>query len=144
MITKGIIEDIISQYEVVVRIPILDSISEYSEATHSHNLSTAFMCIPPRLRFVPQIGDVVIIGFEDNDRGKPIIIGCLFKESGNLSQSDLELRNLEVSSSAKLSKQTTIGDVNYEQIKYLQGLGENVQLALNDIYDRLKKLEENS
>lgn len=144
MITKGIIEEIISPYEIIVRIPILDSVSEFSESTHNHNLSTAIVCVPPRSRFIPELGDVVILGFEDNDRGKPIILGCLFKESGNSSQFDTELQNLTVTSTAKLSEQTSIGNINYEQLQYLQGLEENIQVALDRLNTRLQKLEENN
>ena len=144
MITKGIIEEIVSQYEIIVRIPILDSVSEFSESTSNANLSTAIVCVQPKFKFIPEVGDIVILGFEDNDKGKPIILGCLFKESGNTSQVNTEVQDLVVNGTAKLNKQTIIGDVTYSQLEYLLGLNENINAALTDLDKRLRVLEENS
>lgn len=141
MVTKAIIEEVINNYQVKVRIPTLDSTENFSTSTSKVELSTAIVCVQPRSTFVPEVGDIVIVSFEDNDKGKPIIIGCLFKESDNLSQVDLTARNLTVNEGTLLSKNTQIGDIDYNQLKYLQGLQEPVQQALNNIVERLNKLE---
>lgn len=144
MVTKAIIEEVINNYQVKVRIPTLDSTENFSTSTSQVELSTAIVCVQPRSTFVPEVGDVVIVAFEDNDKGKPIIIGCLFKESGNLSQVDLTARDLIVNESTVLSKNTKIGDINYNELKYLQGLQEPVQQALSNLETRLANYNPNS
>ena len=142
MVTKAIVESIDNIYSIKVRIPILDSGKEFTDATLYNNLSEATVCLPPRASYIPQIGDIVFVAFEDNDKGKPIIIGCLFKESGNTSQINIELNDLKVNSKSVLSNNTTIGDITYEEIKYLAGLKQSVQSTFNNIETRLKNLED--
>ena len=144
MVTKAIIEEVINNYQVKVRIPILDSTENFSTSTSQVELSTAIVCVQPRSTFVPEVGDIVIVSFEDNDKGKPIIIGCLFKESDNLSQVDLTARNLTVNEGTVLSKNTQIGDIDYNQLKYLQGLQEPVQQALTNLETMLANYNTNS
>ena len=74
--------------------PTLDSIPEYAGATSVNELSDAIICTLPRSSYIPEVGDVVIVAFEDNDLGKPIILGCLFKETNNISQVNLEVIDL--------------------------------------------------
>ena len=116
MITKAIIEKVISDYEVKVRIPLLDSTTAFKQSVDIDGLSSATICISPKSRFIPAVGDVVFVAFEDNDAGKPVIIGCLQKETGNISSLDLNVESLNASSSINLSNNTTIGDLSYEKI----------------------------
>ena len=119
MITKAIIEKVISDYEVKVRIPLLDSTTAFKQSVDIDGLSSATICISPKSRFIPAVGDVVFVAFEDNDAGKPVIIGCLQKETGNISSLDLNVESLNASSSINLSNNTTIGDLSYEKINSL-------------------------
>ena len=79
-----------------------------------------------------------------NDKGKPIIIGCLFKESGNTSQVNIEVNNLTVVSKTNLNADITIGDISYEELKYLKGLKQNIQSTIENIQERLENLEGNN
>jgi len=142
MVTKAIIESIEDIYSVKVRIPILDSGAEYTDATTYNNLSEAVICTLPRASFIPEVGDIVFVAFEDNDKGKPIIIGCLFKESGNTSQINITANNLIIDGKTTLNNDFKVGDIDYNQIKYLEGLRQNVQTTFENIDERLKKLEE--
>lgn len=144
MVTKAIIESVESQYLVKVRIPILDSSPEFVDATNYDSLSDATICTLPRTSYVPEIGDIVFVAFEDNDKGRPIIIGCLFKESGNDSQVNIEANNLIVNSKTQLSSSTSIGNISYDELKYLEGLKQNIQATFQNIEDRLKELEGNT
>ena len=144
MVTKAIIESIESKYLVKVRIPLLDSGPEFSDATDYDSLSDAIICTLPRTSYIPEIGDIVFVTFEDNDKGKPIIIGCLFKESGNDSQIDIEVNNLVVKSKTQLSSSINIGSISYDELKYLEGLKQNIQATFSNIEDRLKELEGNA
>ena len=144
MVTKAIIESINDTYSVKVRIPLLDSVGDYSDATPSAELSDAIVCTLPRTSYIPEIGDIVIVTFEDNDLGKPIIIGCLFKDSGNLSQINSELNSLKVVANTTLSKDVNIGDISYKELQYLSGLKQNLQGTINNILSRLDNLEGNN
>lgn len=117
MVTKAIVEEIISEYEVTVRIPTLDAGSNFSSSTQNYNLANAIICVPPQCVYSPTKGDIVIVSFEDNDYGKPIILGCLFKESGNTSGMGANLSTLNVTGNTKLSTQTTIGNISYQQLQ---------------------------
>lgn len=119
MITKAIIEKVISDYEVKVRIPLLDSTTAFKQSVDIDGLSSATICISPKSRFIPAVGDIVFVAFEDNDAGKPVIIGCLQKETGNISSLDLNVESLNASSSINLSNNTTIGNLSYEKINSL-------------------------
>ena len=136
MVTKGIVTKVNwignKAFSADVNIPFLNTIQE------------SFICTLPNCNFIPQENDVVFVTFEDYDINKPVIIGCLFKESGNTSSIDLDVQNLIVKSICKLSEMTSIGDINYEQIKYLKGLEQNIQSSFKNIEDRLDKLEGNS
>ena len=59
MVTKAIIESIESQYSVKVRIPILDSGPEFTDATDYESLSDAIICTVPRASYIPEVGDIV-------------------------------------------------------------------------------------
>lgn len=131
MVTKAIIEGIISDYEVTVSIPLLETTS-----------SEALICTLPQGRFIPKIGDVVFVAFEDYDIGRPVVIGCLFKESGNISEESLNLADLNVSSTTKLSKQTTIGEVKYTELQCLKGLTDNLQYTIDNLTSRIERLEQ--
>lgn len=136
MVTKAIIEDIDDIYSVKVRIPMYDSTPEFTDSTKTDDLSSAIICTLPQTSYVPAVGDIVLVAFEDNDKGKPVIIGCLFKESGNLSGVDIKANNLKVSGNF------TIGNISYDQLKYLEGLEQNIQNTLDNLEDRISKLEE--
>ena len=141
MITKGIIEKIewtnfsdstSKAYLVTVRLPFLNTTQE------------AIVCTLPKCNFIPEIGDIVFVTFEDYDINKPVTISCLFKESGNTSNIELDLNSLNVNGLTKLSNMTSVGDVDYEQIKYLIGLKQNLQATIDDFENRIKKLEDNN
>lgn len=144
MVTKAIIENIDNAYSVKVRIPLFDSTQDFLDSTSAYDLSDAIICTLPRTNYIPEVGDIVLVAFEDNDKGKPVIIGCLFKESGNTSQIDSELNSLKVNATTTLSEQTYIGKISYKELQYLQGLEGNIQMMIDSLDTRLKKLEGNN
>lgn len=144
MLTKAYIEEVISNYEVKVRIPVLDSLSGYSQSTRVSDLSTAIFCTLPNCSYYPAIGDVVIVGFEDSDASKPIILGCLFKEDGNLSKVGINLGDLSAESTISLSKNISIGDISYTQLENLLKSVSVINERLSAIENRLDTLESSS
>ena len=75
MIVKGIIEKKVGYNEYEVRVPIIDKVKGASLS--SENLSIASVCSITNSSLDLNINDVVYINYENNDKSKPIIIGCL-------------------------------------------------------------------
>lgn len=142
MITKGIVEEILTPYKARVRLPLLDGIKESRQGVITSDLGVATVCSLPNSSNNISEGDVVFVGFEDMDLGKPIILGHLFKEYSNSTMVDLVLRKLTTTSTTKLSEETSIGNVSSHDIKMLQGTRFNIQNQIDNLNERLSKLEE--
>lgn len=143
MITKAIIDDVTDQYHVRVRIPFFDRTDSSAVKTPSSNIPQSITCSVPGMHCNFREGDVVLVGFEDNEPGKPIILGSLFRETGGLSIPDAELNGLVVNANAVLPGQTTIGDVTATEISCLKGAQSNIWWEIEQIKKRLDKLEGN-
>lgn len=140
MITKGIVQEIIDPYNIKLRLPILDGTDYSSEGIPNEYLNTAIVCLPPKTQYNFEIGDVVIVGFEDDDLSKPIIIGCLFKQDGNTSTIDIQAQELSTTN-AILGKNTYIGNVTPKEISSLEGVTGNIQLQINHILELIESLK---
>lgn len=137
MITKGIVEEVLSQYKVKVRLPIFDGV----KSNKNEVLNSATICTLPSIDNVVTVGDIVFVGFEDNDLGKPIVIGQLFSSKSNNTKSDLKLNTLYTESITKLSSSTWIGAITPKEINSLYGVRDFIQNQLDELNSRLKKLE---
>lgn len=142
MITKGIVEDIIDTYQVRVRLPIFDKVDGAKNATKNEDLSIGTVCCLPNSSYQVNVGDVVFVGFEDNDISKPIILGQLYRDVDSNTLMSLVLGTLETKTSTVLSKNTTIGDVSANEIKCLSGIKTNIQQQLNSIIEDISKIKE--
>lgn len=142
MITKGIVEDIIDTYQVRVRLPIFDKIDGAKNATKNEDLSIGTVCCLPNSSYQVNVGDVVFVGFEDNDISKPIILGQLYRDVDSNTLMTLILGTLETKTSTVLSENTTIGDVSANEIKCLLGIKTNIQQQLNSIIEDISKIKE--
>lgn len=142
MITKGIVEDIIDTYQVRVRLPIFDKIDGAKNATKNEDLSIGTVCCLPNSSYQVNVGDVVFVGFEDNDISKPIILGQLYRDVDSNTLMTLVLGTLETKTSTVLSENTTIGDVSANEIKCLSGIKTNIQQQLNSIIEDISKIKE--
>lgn len=142
MVTKGIVEEVITKYRVRVRIPILHKASNSPMATPFKELPIATVCCQPGMEPVFTGGDIVIVAIEDNDPGKPVIIGQLFREDNKSeSSTDPFIDTLTVELNAVLPISTTIGNVDAESIQSLEGSRGNIGRRLDLIEDRLDKIE---
>lgn len=141
MITKGIVEEI-DNYLVKVRLPVFDKIAGAKNATLTQDLSDATICCQPNSKYQVSVGDVVFVGFEDNDISKPIILGQLYRDVDSNTFMSLVLSGLETKSTTTLSKDTTIGEVKSSEIECLKNVKTNIQQQLNELIDRVNKLEE--
>lgn len=140
MITKGIVEDILDEYMVKVRMPFIDSIKDAKQSTPTSLLNDAIICSLPNSNPNLNINDIVIIGFENNDLSKPIILGHLYRETASESYIDLITRQFTVNSICKLPYQTTIGEVTPDQIKTLTGIKTNIQEQIDALEQKIINL----
>lgn len=144
MVTKAIVEEIISEYQVRVRVPFYNSIKGASFATPTEDLSIAAICTLPNTYNTIHLGDIVFVSFEDNDISKPVVLGILYKEDGNIDTNnmlDMEVKLFKTHSTTILSEDTTIGNVTPFEIRQLGGVKDNIQAQLDALDARLKELE---
>ena len=137
MITKAIVEEIISPYQVKVRIPLLDRAEATPLSTNSDDLNIATICCLPNCYMNLQVGDIVFVGFEDNTYYKAVILGHLCREATSNTYSDAAFSNLDVRSSVRLPSSTTIGSVTGDELSRLSGTTENIQKQLNSLKEQI-------
>lgn len=135
MITKAYISQVISSTSVVVRMPLFHKISGVSGSVRDNELPTASICLPPNLTIEPKVGDVVIVAFEEYDKGKPVVIGYLSMESTSSSNLNGIFDNLKAIGEIEFGKDIKIGDISYKNIYTLDGLEDNIKY-------KFKKLDE--
>lgn len=119
MITRAIINKI--DYEsnkIRVRIPIYDGAQNSQGSTSDDDLSWASVMCLPGLTIDYEVGDIVIVGFEDDDIGKPIILGYLKLANGESDKAKISanLASLVVNDSLSTSTNVKFGKLTYEQI----------------------------
>lgn len=133
MLTKGIVEKLIDSYKIKVRIPVYNKPNYINGATSTDNLYEACICTLPNCYINVQVGDIVILGFEDDDISQPIILGCLYAKDITDSKIDLISNSLQALNSATLPQNTSIGKVTARDLGYLTGLKSNVQGQIDTI-----------
>ena len=130
MITKGIVEEL-KGYQAKVRLPIYDGLANTKNATSNENLSYATVCVTTNLNNSLNVGDIVYVSFEDNDKGKPVILGQLYKEEMNtladMKLNSANINQLTVNKNASLPQNTSIGSISSKEIAALSGIKDNIQ-----------------
>lgn len=90
MIQKAIIEEIIQGgYQARVRIPRYNKAASSPTATDKQDLAVATICTFPGIHPSYQIGDIVFVGFENEEINQPVILGLLYRENMGSSTSDM-------------------------------------------------------
>ena len=142
MITRGIVEEIVSPYQIKVRIPSLDRSTIHSNNATRNNINIATICSLPRCNLNLQPGDVVFVAFEGRDSFDDLVIlGVLYKETSSKGIPKQQLQELTVLSTASLPFDTSIGDVSSSAIQSLRGCKGNLQEELTIIKERLQNIE---
>ncbi len=148
MITKAIVEEIKDDgFTIKVRIPLIDAIEGAKNATESDLLSEAPICTISNVYNTVNKGDIVFVGFEDNDIGKPIVLGSLSLNKLKLSDStkaDIVARSLQVINSVTLPEHTTIGRVTDKEIACLAGVKSGIQFQLDSLKKEIDIIKLNS
>ena len=131
MIQKGIVESIISLYEYKVRIPKYDKLSTTPGAVSTDDLASAIVCSSPGTKIAYVEGDIVLVGFENNEFNKPIILGLLYREQ-EIDSSQINIPHVN-NTLSKLEKNLDILNSNnlYTHIKYSNDNG----VTFTSLYD---------
>ena len=127
MITKAIVVQIVPPNKFKVRIPIFNGFSGQQGAVPDEYLSDATLCTLPNSDNIINVGDIVYVAFEDNDAGRPVILGHLYTGTSKTNTIiDLNVRELNVTdkptngrysiASANLPSNTRIGNLTYYDI----------------------------
>lgn len=130
MITKALILDK-QDNKYLVRIPLFEYagssnlFEEYATVAHDPGNVCGY-----------EKNDVVFVDFENNDLGKPVIIGKLFLENSDKNiNASLSGSSVEINAKAVLPANITIGQFTPEDVY-------NTLISTQDLLDRVAKLEE--
>lgn len=140
MITKAIVEEIVSPFQVKIRIPVLDGAKQSQMSTKTEDLNIATICSLPNCYINLQVGDIVFVGFEDNTYYKAVVLGHLSREAMSETYADVNFGSLNVHGSTNLSLDTQIGEVSSYDLQNLKGTSENIQKQLDAIKDELASI----
>lgn len=134
MVTKAIIHRIVSDTEVIVKVPAFDLVEEEEGEEDVNSLPRARITATPGCRPKFKVNDTVYVCIEDNDLSKPIIMGTLItgQPEATRSTSDATFESLKVNVNTALPEDTSIGIVTKDDIRRLYGVRENVQKQFND------------
>ena len=141
MIYRAIIEEVVDKCTAKVRIPLIHRSSMSNQYTHEANLPEAKICTLANTEPNIRVGDVVVVAFENNDSTKPIIIGYLYTGNEYGTYTSPKVNSLKVNLDTKLSEDTTIGTITYNEILQLKNIKENIQESINQILNRLDNIE---
>lgn len=146
MITKAVVKQILEDgYKALVMIPIFSSSIEDKKGNGLMYTATATICSINNSSNLIREGDIVIVGFENEDIAKPIILGQLFRPNIDLEgelRVAFNLSNLTTNSTTKLDRNTYIGNVLPENIEGLIGLQCNVQEEINELKNEIQELRQ--
>lgn len=136
MIQKGIIEKIEDKYTVRVRIPKYDKIDTDATATKSEDLAYGIICALPGMSITYNVGDIVLVAFENDELNNPVILGLLYRETE--SSSVLKINAIDSSIKQINSKLNELNALSlYTHIKYSNDNG----MTFTSIYDPTKVIE---
>ena len=134
MVTKAIVHRIVSDTEVIVKVPAFDLVEEEAGEDDVNSLPRARIATTPGCIPKFKVNDTVYVCIEDNDLSKPIIMGVLVtsQPEPTRSTSDATFESLKVNVNAILPEDTSIGDVGKENIQMLCGVNSNIQKQFDD------------
>lgn len=125
MLLKGIIQGR-NDNKYMVRIPSFESAGQPNQF-----ICSAIVSYTPGSDAMFRNGDVVVIGFENNNIDRAVVLGKLYTGEPEQGYSSSSLQNLNVEGTTILSSQTTIGGLKYtdllDMLIRIEGLETRVQ-----------------
>lgn len=131
--TRAFIEGKVDDFHYRVRIPVLNKLDSSVGATPTKELAIATIATPPGISPKFKNGDLVFIEYEEQDTSKPVIVGRMFNTLTSSIVSDAQFDSVQVSVNAHLPNDSTVGNNNSQNLKYLNGLTTNVQTNLDTL-----------
>ena len=118
MITKAIIEKVENDgYHYKVRIPILHKIADAPGSTPFKELPIALVCYAPGCKPNLNVGDVVYVGFENNQYSEPVILGMLLNDSYKESSASIRADSIQASVNVNLpNSNVNFGNITLSDI----------------------------
>lgn len=142
MVTKAIIEEIVDDYSVRVRIPYFNKLATSVSCTPTEDLYIATICCPPNSTLNYKVGDIVFLAYEEGQANKPVILGQLSRATKTDNNPTYIAESITVKADANLPIDTCIGDISPTDIQQLKGVKENLQFQLDILTARIAKLED--
>ena len=143
MLTKAYISEVISSHTIRVRVPLYNKIEGVNGATPKNELAIACVCSLPNFVTAPQVGDIVIVGFEEDDISKPVILGYLSRNAAQSSITDIRCNKLVALDDVILDAHTTIGDIKPENIECLKNLRDNIKQTFDTTKTTIDNINSN-
>lgn len=140
MITKAIVEKVIDNYNIRIRVPSLDRTYQSSVYTNNEDLNVAIVCTLPGCDPNIKVGDVVFVSLEDTEEDRAVILGYLYRTKKTETLCDMLLSKLNVANVAVLPEDTTIGNVSSFELQQLSGIRGNVQLQITQLQEQVARL----
>ena len=140
MITKAIVEKVIDNYNIRVRVPSLDRTYQSSVYTNNEDLNVAIVCTLPGCDPNIKVGDVVFVSLEETEEDRAVILGYLYRTKKTETLCDMLLSKLNVANVAVLPEDTSIGNVSSFELQQLSGIRGNVQLQITQLQEQVARL----
>ena len=128
MLQKGIVESLEGLYQVKVRVPKYDGMAYDSTGLKDNELATGIICTIPGTSIAYSVGDVVLVGFENDELSKPIILGLLYREA----KSDSTLVVHDISDSLEEIEKSIASNNTSIYVKYSDDGGK----TFTSLYDK--------
>lgn len=114
MITRGYIVDIdYNKAKCRIRTPFYDGIEGSSGSTNNDNLAWASIMWTPGIDVTFNVGDAVIVGYEDGSLNRPIILGFLKIPGKNNSQTNFKAKDVTIGGTLNTSTNVSMGTIKY-------------------------------
>lgn len=146
MISKALIVKKINDYKFIIRIPTINKTKGAYGATPDENLYQAYTITLPGILPNYNVNDIVCVSYEEGIVSQPVILGLLYREAVNNSQSTIKADSLIVDTSVSLPTDTSIGDIDSTIFNTLQGgdgsIDERISANNANIYSVQKTIKD--
>lgn len=127
MIQKGIVEEIINKYKLKVRVPKYDKAKSAPDKIRTSELAESIICTLPGSDVAYSVDDIVIIGYENDELSKPIVLGSLYCDKNKNTTSQTKLLGSEIIQSLTDNDSTKF----YTHVKYSNDNGKTFTSLYN-------------
>lgn len=114
MITRGYIVDVdYNNAKCKIRTPFYDGVENATGSTNNDNLAWAPIMWTPGIEVTYNIGDTVIVGYEDGSLNRPVILGFLKIPGKTNTQISCTANDITVNGTLKTTTNVSMGTIEY-------------------------------